>query len=281
VLTALATSPAWATSVLFVTYDENGGFFDHVPPPVPPAGTPGEFLNQAALSATAKAQTITKKGVDTSGEPIGLGFRVPMLVVSPFSRNPQPGGGPLVDSTVYDHTSLLRFIETWSHAIGKPAPIPNRDAAKKQPGLSAWRRGAVGDLTASLSLGRPADTSVPTDVLSVVPNRADPRVLTECTVTGTLGSLTASTEPIVQDPTIPATITQPKQETAKGAVRRPVHPVCAPARHSPGSGSGSSRQGNGSLAATGSDIPATAIGAVGVAAAALLALRRRLDQSAD
>ena len=281
VLTALATSPAWATSVLFVTYDENGGFFDHVPPPVPPAGTPGEFLNQAALSATAKAQTITKKGVDTSGEPIGLGFRVPMIVMSPFSRNPQPGGGPLVDSTVYDHTSLLRFIETWSHAIGKPAPIPDRDAAKKQPGLSAWRRGAVGDLTASLSLGRPADTSVPTDVLSVVPNRADPRVLTECTVTGTLGSLTAGTEPIVQDPTIPATITQPKQETAKGAVRRPLPPVCAPTRPSTGSGSGSGRQGNGSLAATGSDIPATAIGAVGVAAAALLALRRRLDESAD
>jgi len=206
-----------------------------------------------------------------------------MVLVAPVSPNPQPRGRPLVDSTVYDHTSLLRFIETWSHAIGKPAPIPDRDAAKKQPGLSAWRRGAVGDLTASLSLGRPADTSVPTDVLSVVPNRADPRVLTECTVTGTLGSLTAGTEPIVQDPTIPATITQPKQETANGAVRRPLPPVCAPTRHSTGSGSGSGsgRQGNGSLAATGSDIPATAIGAVGVAAAALLALRRRLDESAD
>ena len=287
VLTALATSPAWANSVLFITYDENGGFFDHVSPPVPPAGTPGEFLNQKALSTTARAQTVTKKGVDTSAEPIGLGYRVPMLVVSPFSRNPQPGGGPLVDSTVYDHTSLLRFVETWSHAIGKPAPIPNRDAAGKRPGLSAWRRATVGDLTASLSLGRPADTSIPTDVLSVVPNRADPRVLSECTVTGTLGSLAAQTQPIVQDPTIPSAITQPKQEVAKGAVRRPVAPSCpAPSTHphgtGAGSGTGSGRQNNGSLADTGMTVPGAALGAVGVATAALLALRRRLDDpSAD
>ena len=280
VLTALTTSPVWEKSVLFLTYDENGGFFDHVPPPVPPNGTAGEFLNQKALSATARAEATTTKGVDTSHQPIGLGFRVPMLVVSPFSRNPQPGGGPLVDSTVYDHTSLLRFVETWSRAIGKPAPVPNRDASKKRPGLSAWRRGAVGDLTASLSLGRPADASVPTEVLSVVPNRADPRVLTECTVTGTIGSLDAHTEPIVQDPTIPSSISQPKQEAAKGAVRRPVPAPCAPpAKHPRGTGSGSSsgRDNSGSLADTGGDIPAAALGAVGVAAAAMLALRRRLD----
>jgi phospholipase C len=283
VLTALASSPAWANSVLFITYDENGGFFDHVSPPVPPPGTPGEFLNQKALSATARAQTVTKKGVDTSAEPIGLGYRVPMLVVSPFSRNPQPGGGPLVDSTVYDHTSLLRFVETWSHAIGKPAPIPDRDPVNKRPGLSAWRRAAVGDLTASLSLGRPADASLPTDVLSVIPNRADPRVLTECTVTGTIGSLNANTEPIVQDPTIPSSVTQPKQEGAKGAVRRPVAPACpAPAKHPHGSGAtGARRNNDGSLADTGATVPSGALGAVGLAAAALLALRRRLAAPAD
>jgi len=284
VLTALTSSPAWAKSVMFLTYDENGGFFDHVPPPVPPAGTPGEFLNQKALTSDARAEATTVKGVDMSSQPIGLGFRVPMLVVSPFSRNPQPGGGPLVDSTVYDHTSLLRFIESWSHAIGKPAPIPDRDPAKKRPGLSSWRRGAVGDLTASLSLGRPADASVPTEVLSVVPDRADPKVLTECTVTGTIGSLDADTEPIVQDPTIPSSISQPRQEAAKGAVRRPVAAPCAPPAkhpHGSGSGSGGGRDSSGSLADTGADIPAAALGAVGVAAAALLALRRRLDTSPD
>jgi LPXTG-motif cell wall-anchored protein len=151
--------------------------------------------------------------------------------------------------------------------------------------LSPWRRAIVGDLTASLSLGRPADTSVPTDVLSVVPNRADPRVLTECTVTGTIGSLNANTQPIVQDPTIPANISQPKQEAAKGAVRRPVAPACPTTAKTPkGSGaSGGGRDNNGSLADTGADIPSVALGAVGVAAAALLALalRRRLDINAD
>jgi len=286
VLLGLTTSQVWPSTVLFITYDENGGFFDHVPPPVPPAGTPGEFLNQRALTTSARAEATTKKGVDLSGEPIGLGFRVPTIVVSPFSRNPQPGGGPLVDSTPYDHTSLLRFIERWSHAIGKPAPIPARNPAKKQPGLSAWRRAAVGDLTASLSFGRPADTSVPTEVLSVVPNLADPRVLTECTVTGTLGSLDAQTEPIVQDPTIPSTIAQPRQERANGAVRRPVQPTCPPtkpstkpASHS-GSGSGS-KDNEGALAATGWTAPSLALGGVGLAAAALLALRRRIAPSDD
>ena len=74
--------------------------------------------------------------------PIGLGFRVPMLVVSPFSR-----GGYLC-SDVFDHTSLLRFIET---RFG--VEVPN---------LSAWRRAYTGDLTAALALSRPPDTSVPT-----------------------------------------------------------------------------------------------------------------------
>jgi phospholipase C len=284
VLTGLTTSQVWPNTVLFVTYDENGGFFDHVPPPTPPAGTPGEYLNQKALSAEARADATTTKGVDLSGEPIGLGFRVPMLVVSPFSRNPQPGGGPLVDSTTYDHTSLLRFVERWSHAIGKPAPIPNRDPAKKRPGLSAWRRAVVGDLTGALSFGRPADTSVPTEVLSVAPNIADPRVLTECTVTGTLGSLDAQTEPIVQDPSIPSKIDQPRQERANGAVRRPVQPKCTPASSTAAaasSGGSGHRSNEAALASTGYATPSLAVGAVGLAAAGLLALRRRLTEPAD
>jgi phospholipase C len=283
VLTALMESPAWAKTVLFLMYDENGGFFDHVPPLTAPAGTAGEYLNQKALSTTARQEATTVKGVDTSNEPIGLGYRVPLIVISPWSRNPQPGGGPLVDSTRYDHTSLLRFVETWSYAIGKPAPIPARNPLLKKPGLSPWRRSVVGDLTATLSFGRPADASAPTDLLSVVPNRADPRVLTECTVTGTLGSLDAHTEPIVQDPTIPSSITQPAQEKANGAVRRPVAEVCSTGSHSTQgsggvSGSGSHR-GGGHLANSGGSVPAAALTAVGAAAAALLALRRRLDRN--
>ena len=78
----------WATTVLFVTYDENGGFFDHVPPPTPPAGTDGEYLTASPLPAAAS-------GI---AGPIGLGFRVPCLVVSPFSRGgwycPDPSTTP-------------------------------------------------------------------------------------------------------------------------------------------------------------------------------------------
>jgi hypothetical protein len=90
----------------------------------------------------------------------------------------------------------------------------------------------------------------------------------------------------VQDPSIPATIAQPKQEAAKGAVRRPVQQACpTPAKRPTGSGSGagggSGRDNEGSLAATGAEIPTAALGAVGLAAAGLLALRRRLEPPPD
>src|SRR5580698_3342950 len=91
----LAKPKIWAKTAVCVTWDENGGFFDHVPPPVPPAGTVGEFLSHP-LPAQAN-------GIDG---PVGLGFRVPMLVVSPFAR------GGWVCSDTLDHTSMLRFLET-------------------------------------------------------------------------------------------------------------------------------------------------------------------------
>ena len=67
VVAALAASPLWSKTALFVTYDENGGFFDHVAPPTPHPGTPDEF-------------------VTGHHEPIGLGFRVPMLAASHRGR---------------------------------------------------------------------------------------------------------------------------------------------------------------------------------------------------
>ena len=288
VLAALTTSPEWASTVLFVTYDENGGFFDHVPPPTAPPGTPGEYLDQRALTPACRADATTVHGADLSRDPIGLGFRVPMLVVSPFSRNPHPGDGPLVCSDRLDHTSLLRFIESWSAAVGRPARIPARDPIRRQPGLSPWRRAAVGDLTGAFSFAAAPDASVPTAVLSVVPNRADPRVLTECIVTGTLGSLATQTEPIVQDPVIPTAIPFPAQERSSGPVRRPATgcapvpapgptPGSAPPPAASGTAGGRTAPGTGSLAATGGFAHPWLTAAVGAAAAALLALRRRLD----
>jgi phospholipase C len=118
ILYALLSHPkVWKKTALFVTWDENGGFFDHVAPPVAPPGTPGEWLTASPLPAAAG-------GI---AGPIGLGFRVPMLVISPFSR------GGLVCPDVFDHTSTLRFIET---RFG--VEVPN---------LSGWRRRVTGDLT--------------------------------------------------------------------------------------------------------------------------------------
>ncbi|NUP47946.1 MAG: phospholipase [Catenulispora sp.] len=131
VLAALVSNPeVWAQTVVFVVYDENGGFFDHVPPPTAPAGTPGEWLT-----------TLPSAAGGVNG-PIGLGFRTPALVISPFSA-----GGYKYSGTL-DHTSVLRFIET---RFG--VPVPN---------LSAWRRGATGDFTGALNFTAPGDPAFPT-----------------------------------------------------------------------------------------------------------------------
>ena len=113
---------AWDKTVLFVSWDENGGFFDHVAPPVAPLGTPNEYLT---------VEDISNNSGGVKG-PIGLGFRVPLLVVGPYSR------GRYLASDVFDHTSLLRFLET---RFG--VEVPN---------LSEWRRENTGDLTSTLNL---------------------------------------------------------------------------------------------------------------------------------
>jgi phospholipase C len=131
----MANPSVWAKTILFLTFDENGGFFDHVPPATAPPGTPGEYLTAAA------APDPSSIGNPAISGPIGLGFRVPMLVISPFSR------GGFVAPDLFDHTSLLRFLET---RFG--AEVPN---------LSAWRRATVGDLTSALNL-KASDKSIPT-----------------------------------------------------------------------------------------------------------------------
>lgn len=129
--TLLSNPKVWAKTALFVTWDENGGFFDHVAPPTPTPGTADEFVDPTLLPPNTQGIT----------GPIGLGFRVPMLVISPFSR------GGHINSDTFDHTSLLRFIET---RFG--VEVPN---------LSAWRRSAVSDLTSTLDVSRPARLAVP------------------------------------------------------------------------------------------------------------------------
>ncbi|MFJ6084708.1 phosphocholine-specific phospholipase C [Streptomyces sp. NPDC092369] len=127
-----ADQDVFDSTVLFLNYDENDGYFDHVPPPAPPAGTAGEFLG---------------------GVPYGFGFRVPMIVISPWTR------GGWVSSEVFEHTSVLRFLETWTTALGNPAPCPN---------ISAWRRKVSGDLTGVFDFAHPVYGSVALPATSVI-----------------------------------------------------------------------------------------------------------------
>src|SRR5262249_28015501 len=86
---ALARGPAWKNPVLIITFDEGGGFFDHVAPP----------------------RVVAANGVDTDtvGGQVLLGFRTPTIIASPFTRN--LGVVPFVSHTVFDHTSVLKLIE--------------------------------------------------------------------------------------------------------------------------------------------------------------------------
>lgn len=206
VLTALLNSGLWKKTAVIITWDENGGFFDHVAPPTPTTDPGGEFL----AHATTAGDSGTVLG------PIGLGFRVPALLVSPFSGNENPSGAPLVCSDAFDHTSLLRFLETRFNV-----PIPARDPVSQTPGLSPWRRGAVGDLTSAFNFSGGMNPQIPNLPIT---NRVDPRVLTECVIPLDIGSLDATTAPIAQGYPVPPVNHMPTQEHSPGPVKRPSGP---------------------------------------------------------
>jgi phospholipase C len=106
---AVAANPeVWAKTVFILNYDENDGLFDHVAPPVPPPATPGEFID---------------------GVPIGGGFRVPCIIISPWTA------GGWVCSQPFDHTSVLQFAE--------------KITGVAEPNITPWRRKAFGDLTSA------------------------------------------------------------------------------------------------------------------------------------
>jgi phospholipase C len=132
VLDALTANPeVWSRTALFITYDENDGFFDHlVPPFAPPA--PNRGASTADTTLELFRPTPTAPGVEG---PYGLGQRVPMFVVSPWST------GGYVCSQTFDHTSIVRFIEA--------------RFGVREPNISPWRRAVCGDLTSAFDFGRP------------------------------------------------------------------------------------------------------------------------------
>lgn len=142
VLDALTANPlVWSKTVLFVVYDENDGFFDHIVPPQPPSN-PG--LGKSTVAVGDELHTVIdpphKPVYEADGLPYGLGPRVPMTVISPWSK------GGFVCSQVFDHTSIIRFIEQRFGVI--------------EPNISAWRRAVCGDLSAALDFTR-CDRRVP------------------------------------------------------------------------------------------------------------------------
>lgn len=117
-LDTIASDPGtWDSTAIFLNFDENDGYFDHVPPPVQPRPASGESTDW------------------TTARPIGLGPRVPMTVVSPWTM------GGVVSSEVFDHTSVLRFLERWTGV--------------EEPNISPWRREVCGDLTGVFNFDSP------------------------------------------------------------------------------------------------------------------------------
>ncbi|MFC0155171.1 phosphocholine-specific phospholipase C [Xanthomonas dyei] len=139
---ALTSNPqVWARTALIINYDENDGFFDHVPAPLP------------ALDARMGRSNVDVRGEAYNGVPVGLGIRVPMLVISPWTR------GGWVNSQVFDHTSVLRLLE--------------RRFGVAEPNISPWRRAVSGDLTSVFDFREPDDSA-----LSALPSISDYRART-------------------------------------------------------------------------------------------------------
>lgn len=119
----------WSRTAFLLNFDENDGFFDHVPPPIaprPPLGDGDDWF---------------------AGRPVGPGPRVPMTIVSPWTV------GGAVDSTVADHTSTLRFLE--------------KVTGVREPNISSWRRTVFSDLLPAFDWersGRPPRTEQPDPV---------------------------------------------------------------------------------------------------------------------
>ena len=141
VLEALVAHPeVWSRTALFITYDENDGFFEHVVPPSP-AATPAQ-----GLSTVDAAREHFPGDASYAAGPYGLGPRVPMLVVSPWTR------GGWICSEVFDHTSLIRFVERRFGAGGD---------ALRETNISPWRRAVSGDLVSAFDFANPNASLAP------------------------------------------------------------------------------------------------------------------------
>lgn len=210
VLDCLTANPdVWASTVLLVNFDENDGFFDHVPPPAPPSIVNGVTLGASTIETVGEYHTeraeseATAERDDLMGRPYGLGPRVPMYVVSPFAR------GGWVNSEVFDHTSVIRFCE--------------KRFGVMEPNISSWRRAVCGDLTSCF------DFKTPNAELPALPETSD------------LASKAAQLDKRTTPPT-PASVVAPVQ--AVGVRRSRVLPYALEVKELAGEGALKLRFGN-------------------------------------
>jgi phospholipase C len=132
----LVSNPqVFSKTVFIVNYDEADGSFDHVVPPTAPMSP--EF---GASTVSIDNEIVTGGQANDPTGPVGLGTRVPLIAISPWSK------GGYVNSQVFDHTSIIRFIE---ERFG----VHERN-------ISPWRRAVCGDLTSLFDFTKPKDKSV-------------------------------------------------------------------------------------------------------------------------
>jgi len=141
VLDALTANPeVWSKTALLVMFDENDGFFDHMAPPAAP-GLNADGTLHGKTTADATLEWHTKGDTRYRNQPYGLGPRVPMYVISPWSK------GGWVNSQVFDHTSVIRFLEQRFGVM--------------EPNISPWRRAVCGDLTSAFDFSHPDHGALP------------------------------------------------------------------------------------------------------------------------
>jgi phospholipase C len=145
VLDCLVSNPeVWSRCVFIISFDENDGFFDHVPPPAVPSivGPEGELAGKTTLDEPLGMHYFTNAIDDVlATRPYGMGPRVPMYIVSPWSR------GGWVCSETFDHTSTIRFLEARFGVA--------------EPNISAWHRAVSGDLTRCFDFASPNSDALP------------------------------------------------------------------------------------------------------------------------
>lgn len=144
VLNILTQDPEiWKKTIFIINYDENDGYFDHVLPFAPPMnpsqsidmnGKDGvEYVNKNQEYMSSHT-LLNKEKIEGT---IGLGYRVPMIIASPWTK------GGFVNSEVSDHTSVLQFLEKFIHKkFNKNVTVDN---------ISDWRRAICGDLTSAFN----------------------------------------------------------------------------------------------------------------------------------